>query len=31
MREHLERLESQLSFAPTRDGAPDLMQLFAGI
>jgi hypothetical protein len=30
MREHLERLESQLSFAPTRDSAPDLMQLFAG-
>ena len=28
MREHLERLESQLSFSPTPDAAPDLLQLF---
>ena len=28
MREHLERLESQLSFAPAREASPDLLQLF---
>lgn len=28
MREHLERLETQLSFTPVRDNAPDLTQLF---
>jgi DNA-binding GntR family transcriptional regulator len=28
MREHLERLESQLSFSPSPDAAPDLLQLF---
>lgn len=28
MREHLERLESQLSFTPPRDATPDLLELF---
>ena len=28
MREHLERLESQLNFAPTQEAAPDLLELF---
>jgi DNA-binding GntR family transcriptional regulator len=30
MREHLERLESQLSFAPSPESTPDLLQLFTG-
>ncbi|WP_372659835.1 FCD domain-containing protein, partial [Hydrogenophaga sp.] len=29
MREHLDHLESQLRFAPARQGAPDLRQIFA--